>query len=89
MLSFYVIISIGSTTFSLWCNFSLDTVAGDDKIRVVPSIRDKKGLAWTKTPFESKQWEIEVHVRIEGKGRLGADGLVSMNMLSLLVTLIY
>lgn len=52
-----------------------DTVAGDDKIRVVPSIRDKKGLAWCKTPFEPKEWEIEVHVRIEGKGRLGADGL--------------
>lgn len=52
-----------------------DTVAADDKIRLVPSIRDKKGLAWCKYAFEKKEWEVEVQVRIEGRGKLGADGL--------------
>ncbi|XP_039252786.2 protein ERGIC-53-like [Styela clava] len=52
-----------------------DTVAGDNQVRLVPSIRDKKGLVWSNHPFPYDSWEIEVHIRIEGRGRVGADGL--------------
>nr|BAB20045.1 putative mannose-specific lectin [Polyandrocarpa misakiensis] len=52
-----------------------DTVAGDDQIRLVPSIRDKKGLAQSHYPFPHQNWEVEVHIRVEGRGKVGADGL--------------
>lgn len=52
-----------------------DTVAGDEQVRIVPSIRDKKGLLWSKYPFSFDSWKIEVELRISGRGKVGADGM--------------
>lgn len=52
-----------------------DTVAGDEQVRLVSSIRDKKGLVWSKYPFAFDSWKIEVELRISGRGRIGADGM--------------
>ena len=30
---------------------------------------------WSKKPFEKDWWEIEVHIRISGRGKIGADGM--------------
>lgn len=56
--------------------FLADILPGDDQVRVVPSIRGKKGSIWSKYQFPYENWEIEVHIRIEGKGKVGADGMV-------------
>lgn len=53
-----------------------DVVPGDEQVRLVPSIRDKKGLIWSKNPFPYDSWEVVIHLRIEGRGKMGADGLV-------------
>ncbi|CAL1538589.1 unnamed protein product [Lymnaea stagnalis] len=52
-----------------------DALAGDEGIRITPSLRSKKGSVWSKNKLESKGWEIEAGVRVTGRGRIGADGL--------------
>ena len=32
-------------------------------------------LVWTKKAFEKDWWEIEVFIRISGRGKVGADGM--------------
>lgn len=55
----------------------LDAIASSENIRIVPSLRSQKGAAWTKTKTEFDWWEIDVVFRVSGRGRIGADGLVS------------
>ncbi|CAG5130562.1 unnamed protein product [Candidula unifasciata] len=52
-----------------------DALAGDEGIRITPSLRSKKGSVWSKNKLEAKGWEIEAGIRITGRGRVGADGL--------------
>ncbi|XP_041355326.1 protein ERGIC-53-like [Gigantopelta aegis] len=52
-----------------------DAMAGDEGIRITPSLRSKKGWVWTKNVFESEHWQIDVVVRVQGRGRIGADGM--------------
>nr|KAI8752121.1 protein ERGIC-53-like [Biomphalaria glabrata] len=52
-----------------------DALAGDEGIRITPSLRSKKGSVWSKNRLESKGWEIEAGVRVTGRGRIGADGM--------------
>lgn len=35
------------------------------------------GAIWGKQPVDFDQWEIEVTFKVTGRGRVGADGLVS------------
>lgn len=39
------------------------------------------GHVWSKDRSEFPNWEIEVTFRINGRGRIGADGLVSLDNL--------
>ena len=55
---------------------TLDAVPGEDQIRVVPSLRGKSGGVWSKYAFPHSDWEVVVTFRVQGKGRIGADGLV-------------
>jgi mannose-binding lectin 1 len=32
-------------------------------------------LVWTKKVFDKDWWEVEVHIRISGRGKIGADGM--------------
>ncbi|XP_059173624.1 protein ERGIC-53-like isoform X2 [Physella acuta] len=52
-----------------------DALAGDEGIRITPSLRSKKGSVWSKNKLESKGWEIEAGIRVTGRGRIGADGM--------------
>ena len=51
-------------------------IASDDQVRVTPSIRSQKGRIWTKTPLTADHWLLELKLRITGRGRVGADGMV-------------
>nr|CAB3263450.1 vesicular integral-membrane protein VIP36 [Phallusia mammillata] len=57
-------------------NHTGDTVPGDEQVRIVPSLRGKKGGVWSKYEFPYDKWEIDLHFRIHGRGKVGADGLV-------------
>lgn len=52
-----------------------DAIAGDDNIRITPSLRSKKGWVWSKNTVPYDNWVIEVTFRVTGRGRVGADGL--------------
>ncbi|EDV25718.1 uncharacterized protein TRIADDRAFT_24415 [Trichoplax adhaerens] len=57
-------------------SFSGDAIPSKEQLRLVPSIRSKRGtFVWTKNAFSSKSWEVQVNFRITGRGRVGADGL--------------
>lgn len=65
-----------SQTFSLLIS---DAIASAENVRIAPSLRSQKGAIWTKTPTNFDWWEVDIVFRITGRGRIGADGLVSMN----------
>ncbi|XP_048750391.2 protein ERGIC-53-like [Ostrea edulis] len=52
-----------------------DAIAGEDNIRLAPSIRSKKGWAWTNQKTNFNQWSVECVFKVTGRGRVGADGL--------------
>nr|XP_034322732.1 protein ERGIC-53 [Crassostrea gigas] len=52
-----------------------DAIAGDDNIRLAPSIRSKRGWVWTNQKTNFNQWSIECVFKVTGRGRVGADGL--------------
>lgn len=54
-----------------------DAIASSESVRVAPSLKSQKGAIWTKKQSSFDWWEIEVVFRISGRGRIGADGLVS------------
>lgn len=61
-------------TIPFW-EYSGDALAGDEGIRITPSLRSKKGAVWSKNALMSPNWQIEVAVRVTGRGRIGADGM--------------
>ena len=40
------------------------------------------GSVWSKNKLEAPGWEIEAGVRVTGRGRVGADGMVRQDTLS-------
>ncbi|KJH44818.1 Legume-like lectin family protein [Dictyocaulus viviparus] len=53
-----------------------DAIASQDRLRIAPSMRSRKGIAWNKRPMvESENFEIDVTLKITGQGRVGADGM--------------
>ncbi|KAK7442441.1 hypothetical protein BaRGS_00040523 [Batillaria attramentaria] len=61
-------------TIPFW-EYSGDALAGDEGIRITPSLRSKKGAVWSKNQLVSPNWQIEVALRVTGRGRIGADGM--------------
>lgn len=52
-----------------------DAIASGDQLRLVPSIKSRRGIAWNKRAFtESEFFEIDTAIKVTGQ-RLGADGL--------------
>ena len=39
------------------------------------------GSVWSKNKLEAPGWEIEAGVRVTGRGRVGADGMVCLSQL--------
>uniref|UniRef100_A0A915Q6G0 L-type lectin-like domain-containing protein n=1 Tax=Setaria digitata TaxID=48799 RepID=A0A915Q6G0_9BILA len=53
-----------------------DAVASNEQLRLAPSMRSRRGLAWNKRVMaESDHFEIQVAFRVTGQGRIGADGI--------------
>ena len=44
-------------------------------MRITPSLRSQKGQSWSKYITSFDWWEVEIIFRINGRGRVGADGL--------------
>jgi len=53
-----------------------DAIASSEQLRLAPSMRSRKGIAWNKRALmESDNFELEVALKITGQGRIGADGM--------------
>ena len=53
-----------------------DALASSEQLRLVPSMRSRRGAVWNKRPFvEAEWWDVEVAIKVTGQGRVGADGL--------------
>ncbi|XP_072173780.1 protein ERGIC-53-like [Diadema setosum] len=61
-------------TVPFW-QYGGSALASDDKVRVTPSMRSRKGFIWSKRQTDFDWWEIEVIFKVTGRGRVGADGL--------------
>lgn len=55
-----------------------DAIASSENVRIAPSLRSQKGAIWTKQPINFDWWEVDIAFRVTGRGRIGADGLVSI-----------
>ncbi|XP_071825624.1 protein ERGIC-53-like isoform X2 [Apostichopus japonicus] len=55
--------------------YSGSALPSDDKVRITPSLRSRKGAIWGKHPVDFEHWEVEVTFKVTGRGRVGADGL--------------
>uniref|UniRef100_A0AC35TUI3 L-type lectin-like domain-containing protein n=1 Tax=Rhabditophanes sp. KR3021 TaxID=114890 RepID=A0AC35TUI3_9BILA len=52
-----------------------DAIASSDQLRLAPSIKSRRGIAWNKKPFSSSEFfEVEIALKVTGQ-RVGADGL--------------
>ena len=61
-------------TIPFW-EHSGSAIPSNDQIRLTPSIKSQKGRIWCKNQVASNDWEVEVALRINGRGRIGADGM--------------
>lgn len=61
-------------TIPFW-EHSGSAIPSNDQIRLTPSIRSQKGRIWCKNQVTNPDWEVEVSLRITGRGRVGADGM--------------
>lgn len=60
---------------SKYWNNILCISASSEQLRLAPSMRSRKGIAWNKRPFsESENFEIDFAFKVTGQ-RMGADGL--------------
>lgn len=57
--------------------FISDAIASADSVRIAPSLKSQKGAIWTKSKTNFDWWDVEIVFRVSGRGRVGADGLVS------------
>ncbi|CAJ0962931.1 unnamed protein product, partial [Mesorhabditis belari] len=53
-----------------------DAIASQEQLRLAPSMRSRKGIAWNKRSFvESENFQVDVALKVSGQGRIGADGM--------------
>lgn len=57
--------------------FYVDAIASEENLRITPSLKSQKGRMWSKMQTGFDWWEVELVFRVTGRGRIGADGLVS------------
>jgi len=68
----YMVQSDGMIPF--WEHFG-HAIASDESVRLTPSLKSKKGSIWSKELNSHENWEVELVFRVNGRGRIGADGL--------------
>jgi len=58
-----------------WWNYGGSVSVFQDHLRLTPDVGSQAGYIWNKNPLSIKDWEATLSVRIDGKGRLGGDGI--------------
>ncbi|XP_070354081.1 protein ERGIC-53-like isoform X6 [Equus asinus] len=53
-----------------------DAIPGLEEVRLAPSMRNRSGAVWSRAPVLFSAWEVEMHMRVTGPGRRGAQGMV-------------
>ncbi len=52
-------------------------IPSDDSIRVCPSVKSRRGWVWSINPLTANNWMVDISMRITGRLKNGADGMVS------------
>ncbi len=52
-------------------------IASDESIRVCPSVKSRRGWVWSVNPLAADHWMMDISMRITGRLKNGADGMVS------------
>ncbi|XP_071050402.1 vesicular integral-membrane protein VIP36 [Onthophagus taurus] len=61
-------------TIPFW-DFSGSTMVTNNYIRITPDLQSKSGALWNTIPVQIKNWELQVHFKVHGKGKdLYGDG---------------
>jgi hypothetical protein len=47
------------------------------------------GWIWSKNPLKSDHWVLDVKLRVTGRGRVGADGMVRRRIIIILTRIEY
>ena len=68
-----------------WLNLSTELILTEERTSLFLSVTShssfpSSGRVWAKNVNNNENWEIEVIFRISGRGRVGADGLVSLKL---------
>ncbi|XP_033221290.1 vesicular integral-membrane protein VIP36 isoform X2 [Belonocnema kinseyi] len=62
-------------TMPYW-DFMGSTIVTNNYIRLTPDLQSKQGAIWNSIPVNVRNWELQVHFKVHGKGReLFGDGL--------------
>ena len=51
-------------------------IPSDEQVRVCPSMKSRRGWIWAKQPFSHGHWMVDVSLRVTGRLKTGADGMV-------------
>ncbi|KAB1257131.1 Protein ERGIC-53-like [Camelus dromedarius] len=54
---------------------STDAIPGLEEVRLAPSMRNRSGAVWSRTPVLFSAWEVDMQMRVTGPGRRGAQGM--------------
>ncbi|XP_074209990.1 protein ERGIC-53-like isoform X7 [Camelus bactrianus] len=52
-----------------------DAIPGLEEVRLAPSMRNRSGAVWSRTPVLFSAWEVDMQMRVTGPGRRGAQGM--------------
>ncbi|KOX69869.1 Vesicular integral-membrane protein VIP36 [Melipona quadrifasciata] len=63
-------------TIPYW-DFTGSTMVTNNYIRLTPDLQSKQGAIWNSVPCHVRNWELQVHFKVHGKGKdLFGDGFV-------------
>ncbi|XP_034458967.1 lectin, mannose-binding 2-like a [Hippoglossus hippoglossus] len=67
---------VGSLGSSHW-ELMGDAMVTTEQVRLTPDMQSRQGAVWGRMPCHLKDWEMQVHFKIHGKGKknLNGDGL--------------
>ncbi|AWP15307.1 putative VIP36-like protein [Scophthalmus maximus] len=67
---------VGSASSSHW-ELMGDAMVTTEQVRLTPDMQSRQGAVWSRMPCHLKDWEMQVHFKIHGKGKknLNGDGL--------------
>ncbi|XP_068608961.1 lectin, mannose-binding 2-like a [Brachionichthys hirsutus] len=67
---------VGSLGSSHW-ELMGDAMVTTEQVRLTPDMQSKQGAVWSRIPCHLKDWEMQVHFKIHGRGKknLNGDGL--------------